>query len=1279
MKMTTQGTQRRKGFALVIVLSLMTFILFLLLGISTLVQVESQSAEINLSHLEAEQNALLGLQLALGELQAAMGPDQRVSANADIFSNVTALGRGKAVGVWDSAKGINEGDLVKWLASDARRVDGTVRQDYNQDSIAPTYPVVMVGAGSLDGDGDGFVDTPEDRVIVDAATTIIEQAGQEVGRYAWWVADEGVKARINLSGGEQVSTSAKFAAVLEAGNMSKANASVLSNLETIDFETNAPRLLNLASVDLLDGNSNAAVAEGYFHDLTTHSTGVLADVRNGGLKKDLSLAFEMSDVDFNSSEFGSGGSRTINAPGFGVVQPTFWVSDAHGPVWHLLRDYYRLYHLMETPMTNPTIDARVFGPNLNHGDNALRSPGNLSSSGLEMDEQPAVLFAGGKAKFTLQVTENHHLFINGDKITNDADAFPNTDTAPIDMAMLESDSIRLGTVGDPLRGGGQAASGTTMPVMVTGNYLPYMLRFIAEIGMYFNESYTGPFKSENSDMVINNPVSISQVNRQRFVMHNPYNVTLRHNEIALDSFGCDTAFHLTQGGNLKRILTQTNTGYKDFRQQKQWESSRQARIPSGEFAPGKIKIFNAAKYGRNPSDTVSYASEGTDPDWLFYSKANPKPTGFIEKPINENGDDAYTMYIFGNSGDLGLHLQASWENDLRYSLSQQVFITHLKQSGNEDFDGRPIRDAWPMASIIDTGIFLPGPDNVISGQSFGSGKTPGALKRFFPNSTNDTLYITPQVIAIYNSANNPFPVATFDLQLKSTEFGRSETRYQAFARTNPLAPVRDNKNLFPADDFIQNSVGFPTLSPDLDITMSDDGIGGFASNLDYWGPSNGSIINTTRGVKNPVLLELPTAPVLSMGKFQHANLGVHAHMPALAVGNSLASPYVDSTKTINYFENRYKQSRAFYDLSYLMNEVLWDGYFLSSYSLPYDVENDDFNEVDTHVSSTFDAFAGNSNSLPNPRMRLLPYGTESIRDIRDKLFNGNRIEPEGYQRAAENLLVAGSFNVNSTSVEAWRAVLSGARDFAIYQSGEVAPTQPSVGATPFSRLSQPVSGESDGTDSTAPTTWSGFRALSDSEINSLAVAIVDELKIRVAAKGHPYLSIADFINRELSAGASGRVGLLQAAIDKAGFNTDLKSGSAAITQASLEATATGVFPFASNILQADGSSASANQAAPTYLMQADILQAIGSFINVRSDTFRIRSYGESKDMLTGEVHSKVFIEAIVQRLPVPATPDSVATPDSIKFWNVHDSSGKPLPFGRRFKILSIRQLPIEEV
>ncbi len=74
--------EARSGFAIVVALSLMAFLVLLLLGISSLVRVEIAAASGQVKHLEARSAALLGLQLALGELQTEAGPDQRLTARA---------------------------------------------------------------------------------------------------------------------------------------------------------------------------------------------------------------------------------------------------------------------------------------------------------------------------------------------------------------------------------------------------------------------------------------------------------------------------------------------------------------------------------------------------------------------------------------------------------------------------------------------------------------------------------------------------------------------------------------------------------------------------------------------------------------------------------------------------------------------------------------------------------------------------------------------------------------------------------------------------------------------------------------------------------------------------------------------------------------------------------------------------------------------------------------------------------------------------------------------
>ena len=83
-------------------LGFMSFVLLLLLAVTALSQVEIRSAEISKHRLLAKENARLGLMIALGNLQKHAGPDQRVTARAEILGNTVSEGARYWTGAWNT-------------------------------------------------------------------------------------------------------------------------------------------------------------------------------------------------------------------------------------------------------------------------------------------------------------------------------------------------------------------------------------------------------------------------------------------------------------------------------------------------------------------------------------------------------------------------------------------------------------------------------------------------------------------------------------------------------------------------------------------------------------------------------------------------------------------------------------------------------------------------------------------------------------------------------------------------------------------------------------------------------------------------------------------------------------------------------------------------------------------------------------------------------------------------------------------------------------------------
>jgi len=439
--------------------------------------------------------------------------------------------------------------------------------------------------------------------------------------------------------------------------------------------------------------------------------------------------------------------------------------------------------------------------------------------------------------------------------------------------------------------------------------------------------------------------------------------------------------------------------------------------------------------------------------------------------------------------------------------------------------------------------------------------------------------------------------------------------------------------------------------------------------------------------------DLPSTsvPLVSLGALQHVQLSPFAWHPTQIIGQSYFPPYAttrpavtsrtmaeesalwsdkvkylsgtdsaDANYDITGFDKIGGSTRdiLFNDVSFEVNQALWDRYFLSA--VPR-----------TGWSGTT---WSPSKPLPNPRLKI---------DFSNS-NNGSRTELTNYFRASRSLWLDGGFNVNSTSVNAWESLLRSFRDIELPNRNG---TSGSITGTAFAGVTVP---EGAATKAVAPTDdkfWNAYRKLTDSEITLLATEITNQVRQR-----GPFLGVSDFVNRRLvpttdtkrSKHAFG--GALQLAIDAvSGLNETRQAGWVMPTTSAASNFQYGADYWGGPIAQPEKQTYEAYQTggvsatraegagAAAHLNQGDILQQIGSVLVARGDTFVVRGYGEALDG-SGAVTARAWCEAVVQRTPIPLNPD-----ESIGGLNPKATTGGAMEFGRIFRIESFRWLSPDEV
>ena len=1253
--MQTSAKTRTKGFALLITVTLLAFLVLLLVSLASLTRVETQVASNNQNLAQARQNALMALNIALGELQKYTGPDQRTTARSDMDSTLanTTTASGRWLGAYGSGAAadytmnpsavgtavVNASDtkgsqakLLNWLVSGNESTPfspsahmgatGNIATPPSVFQFTPNGAVTNLTAASTAlsdtitiTDKDNAAqparllvgsnttgNSPADYVVaplktISAVSPGLGTTAVPVGRYAWWVGDEGAKARVNLP--MATSTQAAYAfvssqraavelvdAVNPSASTSLASGQMLDPTGTTSrYDPNNPLLVKLLSPDQLPMLSAAAattlstVAKYRHHDLTVWSTSVLSDTYAGGLKKDLSAvlaklvlpathASPHADNDFIFKPEPNAGSFTSNE--FGV------------PTWGQLRSFAQ----KTTAAT---------------GQFTVEAPGMVKISGRIVPTPTNTSIAPVMTYATIG-------FCYGVRIS--APVGPDT--------TLPSSPLTVDLPGTPIRLG-------AFPVVVLWNpYATDISPAIYEVG--FRKRGSANFELQagpvGTTATSTNPPawSFANVIEQK---------TLDGYISATDPylrFLVETPV-IPAGQSLVFTLNTTDIEFQ--------QSDYACRLTYGYRRLNHVLLPRAA----------GSAATITTPHQIYRVGANGSGTIWSGAPRT----------YFTSAGTLNFG-----NSDYSYSylrlINSTVPASAIPPPATfpKTYDPYDNTAANPGLDILQwLGEFRP------EGQ-YGAapyGYAAGYSKFVSPSNepTNALLRNEGEIGMI----SEP----TFWLPF-TMRFNNADTRWLAMGNPRSMfvsSPPPPSGSTYEPTNWLASPQNY-NWPPGLNV------IGGVSTPRAHAGVALNSSATTATDV---VLYDFRphNQPLLSIGQLQHANLSWLPDNPSYAVGNSAGNIYLNGTPSAlirqrsgSGFAGATAKTTTIYDSSWLLNRVLWDQYFISS------VPNAGTGTATDTASVALDPLT----PLPNPRH--LRYGSPSDTTLRD------------ISKASTGLVLAGGFNINSTSEQAWRAVLAGVNRLSY---DPVNPSGPPIELrAALSRFTKPQSAPP--ATLTNANVWTGYRMLDEAQIAQLAQSIVTEIRSR-----GPSISLADFINRRLvDTGAFPQTndkrlsGTIQAAIENTASTANPVNSATAAPYTNLVPAPPSWQGSMNPFKAGSGTSVAPRSAraayAPQYLTQADVFSTLGSSLSARSDTFVVRTYGDVLDAVNSTspapvVNARAWCEAVVQRLPDFTDMSDPALLASGNATNPSITNATNKSFGRRYKVISFRWLTPSDI
>jgi hypothetical protein len=1233
----------KPGFALVVTLSLMILLTVIAVGLLTLSSISLRSSSQGQAVAEARANARLALMLALGDLQKSLGPDRAITATSEILATPSApVAKPNTTGVWESWWDFNPNSspapaystektnrFRRWLVSSA-----DVAAAGSRDFVTTGWTgksIELVGNGSL---GAGATNAGK----VTAGLVPVSKNGRIHGSYAWHVADESVKARINLYRDPGQNTTLAQKRALLAGHRPDPSVMKGSDGRLLDFlptdlipdefakaTATAGKIIDLNQAELLDQAKERVKL--FRNDITPYSLGVLADVRGGGLKQDLSSMFEMGTATANTLPPEFTGKR--------LYQSTHGITGVSDPNWSALAGYYNSFRSLTNLETSPRFTVNQTA---------------ISNVQVPVAYNPAPVIAKVDTIFSFvarPMTDiwwlsdmKDHFDYHLNLIFTPVVTLHNPYNVNISFHKMEVSFENIPVAFNFMfqaGGSGGFASLSVEPgkfeAINTMNY---------DAGSDHNGRSDKKFVMHIANWRNSLPLNTNSTTSAPIVMKPGQTLICGPSFPPDASFQSDaSAHHSTVGFDWDNRVTKVIKAKPSFTPGLGYEmyavTISNMRKPGGVFPGGMsghpfMMLRDAATSPKISQSTV------TDRFYVEFKAERPKP--YKDNVSLIKNELAPTFAV-------NAKLQATGPGTLVPYAKLQFDYTDDSTLKNI-FDDRVYRYP-PTDSLTASDCAAPGGVTYAQQDAF---VRQFAIFSAYARTTNGGVFETnkrtkspaesPQLNLLKDGrlAGKPFLFHNPSRSNFTTNLATEKPSAQAYELNfQPFLSKGDYQDYMDVDD--TNRV--PSLTGN----------------------------RTTSGIKSGSYLELPSGPLQTIADFRRSNALTTSFLPHFVqpVGNSLLHPLMSADKVVE--TNPAITSTQLLDHSVLANHALYDRFYFSTFATRGGTKPDD----------VFEQFI--NGSVPLASQSFQPYlpGGKTVTNAKDDLFASGKPKDGTYKTAAEYQMIRGPFNVNSMNVQAWKAMLASMNksDVSTLWARTAGLETSNASGVPVTAMSLLNGGanrtaavDASKIDNEKSNNWNGYRVLTEPELETLATKIVAEVRDR-----GPFLSMSEFVNRQVGPlGPRTLAGALEAAIAESEINEkqnaappDSFLGQVPITVADVSD------PKLYNYKTPEATTGNPAAGAPGWVNQGDLLRILEPGATVRGDTFVIRTYGEAQDG-SGKVTARAYAEAVVQRMPEYVDP---ADRPSLNVLADPAAAKANKTFGRRFNVASFRWLSQNEI